>query len=86
MRLFPFLPLIVLAVATASAASVAFSIPPGECKVYFVSGSLMDPPTIEVDQGDAEIRSMIFLPPNTWRIEICCAETSPQTCEGWIRP
>lgn len=83
MRSFPpFLFLLVLAAGTANASSTSFSIEPGECEAFIVSGSTT--PTIDVEQGDVESQSVIFLPPNLWRVELCCASSSV-TCEGWIR-
>jgi len=83
MRFTLFFPLIVLALGTASASSTAFSIEPGDCEVFFVSGS--NPPTIDVEQGELESQSVLLIPPNLWRVELCCADESPTTCEGWIR-
>lgn len=85
MRSVPILILLALALGTASAASVAYSIEPGDCEVYFVPGSLTTPPTIDNEQGDVEVVSVLFIPADQWRVELCCADTSPETCEGYIR-
>lgn len=85
MRSIPIFLLLVLALGTASAASIAYSIEPGDCEAYFVPGSLSTPPTIDSDQGDVEMVSAIFIPPNQWRVELCCADTSTETCEGYIQ-
>lgn len=73
--------ILILASGTASAASTAFSIEPGHCEAFLVSGS--STPTIVVEQGDVEVTSVLFLPPNFWRIELCCV-SEHVTCEGRI--
>ena len=81
MRFLPFFLLLLAAAGTAAATSTPFSIAPGDCEVFLVSGS---EPTIHLERGDLSVQSVIMLGPGLWRVELCCESASSEPCEGWI--